>query len=136
MLTNLEKVWIILTIWKHFTFLTIMFLQFLTILIIYDNFWQFWHFLTILTIFDNFDNFFDNLNFMKYFFFLEIFDNLFTVLTIGMILTMTMIILETCGLSDIEYNSDNWEPEFKTILKEWHRTAFAILAIFFKESFP
>ena len=28
---------------------------------------------------------------------------------------MTMIILETCGLWDIDYNSDNWELEFMTI---------------------
>ena len=26
-----------------------------------------------------------------------------------------MTIPETCGLWDIDYNSNNWEPEFKTI---------------------
>ena len=28
-------------------------------------------------------------------------------------LTMTMIILDTCGLWTFEYNSDNWEAEFR-----------------------
>ena len=32
---------------------------------------------------------------------------------------MTMIILETCDLWDIDYNSDNWEPEFMTIFVTW-----------------
>ena len=32
---------------------------------------------------------------------------------------MTMIILETCGLWDIDYNSDNWELEFMTIFVTW-----------------
>ena len=32
---------------------------------------------------------------------------------------MTMIILETCGLWDIDYNSDNWELEFMTIFVIW-----------------
>ena len=36
------------------------------------------------------------------------------------LLTMlTMIILETCGLWVIDYNSDNWEPEFMTIFVTW-----------------
>ena len=26
---------------------------------------------------------------------------------------------ETCGLWDIDYNSDNWEPEFMTIFGTW-----------------
>ena len=33
---------------------------------------------------------------------------------------MTMIILETCGLWDIDYTSDNWELEFMTIFVTWH----------------
>ena len=32
---------------------------------------------------------------------------------------MTMIIVETCGLWDIDYKSDNWEPEFMTIFVTW-----------------
>ena len=28
-------------------------------------------------------------------------------------------ILETCGIWDTDYNSDNWEPEFITILLTW-----------------
>ena len=31
---------------------------------------------------------------------------------------------------DIDYNSDNWEPEVMTIFMTWHWTAFAILAMF------
>ena len=32
---------------------------------------------------------------------------------------MTMIILETCGLWDIDYKSETWEPEFITIYVTW-----------------
>ena len=44
-------------------------------------------------------------------------------------------ILENCEISDTDYNFDNWEPEFMAScvtwqLKEWHWTAFAILAMF------
>ena len=46
---------------------------------------------------------------------------------------MTMIIQDTCGLWDIDYNSDNPQPEFMTIFVTWQwqfksdtgRTAFA-----------
>ena len=37
-------------------------------------------------------------------------------------LTMTMIILETCGLWDIDYNSNNWEPELMRIFVTWQST--------------
>ena len=47
--------------------------------------------------------------------FLTIFDKSEIVKT----MTMTMIILETCGLWDIDYNSDNWELEFMTIFVTW-----------------
>ena len=33
---------------------------------------------------------------------------------------MTETILETCGIWEIDYNSDNWEPEFMTIFVTWH----------------
>ena len=46
------------------------------------------------------------------------------------ILTLLMIILETFGLWDIHYNSDNWEPDFMIIFVTWHWTTFAILAMF------
>ena len=47
---------------------------------------------------------------------------------------MTMIILETCGLWDIDYN---WDPEFMTIfvtlqLRVTFAFAFAILAMFIR----
>ena len=32
---------------------------------------------------------------------------------------MSIIIIATCGLWDIDYNSDNWETDFMTILVTW-----------------
>ena len=33
--------------------------------------------------------------------------------------TITKTILETCDIWDTDYNSDNWEPEFMTIIVTW-----------------
>ena len=48
---------------------------------------------------------------------------------------MTMMILEICGLWDIDYNYENWEPEFMTIFVTWQLRvtldSIRILATFF-----
>ena len=56
-------------------------------------------------------------------------------LQFGILFTMTMIIRETCGLWDIDYNYENWEPEFMTIFVTWQLRvtldSIRILATFF-----
>ena len=51
------------------------------------------------------------------------FVTLWTILTIQkIVLTILKIektILETCDIWDTGYNSDNWEPEFMTIIVTW-----------------
>ena len=63
----------------------------------FDNIWQFWQFLTMFNNFDNFYNF-DNINnFENFDIFLDNFSQFW----------------------DTDYNSDNWEPEFMTIIVTW-----------------
>ena len=75
-----------------------LFLQFLTTV---DNFWLFF------TLFDKFWKMYNI--FGKFWQFLK-FWHFWSILQM-----LTMIILYSCGLWDIDYNSDNWEPEFVTI---------------------
>ena len=78
-------------------------------------------------IFDNFDNYWQLLKmfaiFLQYFSYIfydqfEFFWQ-FWHFWIPFTMTMTMIIQETCGLWDIDYNFDNLEPEFMTIFVTW-----------------
>ena len=76
----------------------------MTILTIFDNFYIFWHFFAILTNLTIFDNLAQIIwdNFEKFWF-----------------LTIEETFLETCDIWDTEYNFDNWEPEFMTIIVPW-----------------
>ena len=78
--------------------------QFLKLVDHFFTFWQCSHLRTILKIFGQFDNFAFFWQFGQF-------------LQFGIILTM--IILETCCLWDIDYNSDNWEPKFVTLFMTW-----------------
>ena len=77
---------------------------------------QFWQFLSTLTILTLVDDFWQLLQLRQ---FLNFVWQFWHFLQLWIILTMTMIIQETCGLCDIDYNSDNWETEFMTIFVTW-----------------
>ena len=105
-------------------------------------FLQFLHFFfTILTIFVNFDNFDISgwfLTTLQLRQFLNFVWQFWHFLQLWIILTMTMIIQETCGLCDIDYNSDNWETEFMTISVTWQLrvTLDSIYSCNFCEVYP
>ena len=92
----------------------------------------FWHLLKIQKIFTIIDNFY---NFLTNLAILTIIDSFWQLRQFLTILTIEKTVLKTCDIWDTDYNSDNWEPEFMTIIvlpdnQLWHWAAFAILAMF------
>ena len=64
-------------------------------------------------IFFNFDNF------RQFYIFFKLWTTL-TIQTIAFtVLTIEKTILETCDIWDTDYNTDNWEPGFMTIIVTW-----------------